>query len=335
MTDTLDATDRCLLNMVQREFPLVGRPYDVYAKILRLAEQEVLDRVRRLKEDLGIIRQIGAIFDSRRLGYKSMLVAMKVNASRVDEAAEVLNGHPGISHNYLRENPYNLWFTIAVHRSRDIRQEVADLQRKIDVRECLMLPTLRLFKIGVALDMGEEIGAVRGHGGAGLEHDQVSSDLPTDDDVRAIRVLQQDLRITLTPYEDWAQDLVCSVEELLAKARSLKERRLMRRFSAVLRHRAAGYDANSMVVWVVPEERIESAGATMATYQAVSHCYQRPTFPDWPYSVFTMIHGRSRDACQQVVEMISEETGLDECAVLWSTKEYKKSRVRYFAEESV
>jgi DNA-binding Lrp family transcriptional regulator len=105
----------------------------------------------------------------------------------------------------------------------------------------------------------------------------------------------------------------------------------MRRFSAVLRHRRLGYTANGMACWVVPESRIETVGQLAARHPQVSHCYQRPAYPPrWPYTLFTMIHGRTRDQVGEIVVQLAQETGLEQYEVLYSTHEFKKERVKYF-----
>ena len=108
----------------------------------------------------------------------------------------------------------------------------------------------------------------------------------------------------------------------------------LRRFSAVLRHREMGFSANGMGVWAAPgdEAAILAAGEKMAAYRAVTHCYRRPSYPDWPYNLFTMIHARTREECNAVVEEIAKETGIADHGVLYSTKEYKKTRVQYFTD---
>jgi DNA-binding Lrp family transcriptional regulator len=130
-----------------------------------------------------------------------------------------------------------------------------------------------------------------------------------------------------------AARLGLSEEDLLDKARELQAAGIMRRFSAVLRHRRVGYVANGMACWVVPEAQIEAAGRRAADFPQVSHCYQRPPCPPrWPYTLFTMIHGQSRDEVEQIVAHIAQETGIAQCDVLYSTREFKKERVRYFEE---
>ena len=107
----------------------------------------------------------------------------------------------------------------------------------------------------------------------------------------------------------------------------------MRRFAAVMNHRSAGYKANAMGVWAVPDDGLEELGPRMAGFAFVSHCYRRPTYEDWPYSVFTMVHGHNARDCEQTIAAIQAETGVEDYALLWSVKEYKKTRVRYFTDE--
>jgi siroheme decarboxylase len=120
---------------------------------------------------------------------------------------------------------------------------------------------------------------------------------------------------------------------LLGAARGFLERGLMRRFAAVLRHREAGISANAMGVWAVPTEGVEAFGAAAAGFAAVSHCYQRPAWPDWPYTMFTMVHGATKEKCEGVLAEIAAKTGVREYAALYSSKEYKKVRVKYFTPE--
>ncbi|MCC6442081.1 MAG: Lrp/AsnC family transcriptional regulator [Armatimonadetes bacterium] len=327
-----DAADRILMNVIQGDFPLVSEPFAAIGEAAGLPAEEAMDRIRRLKET-RIIRQISAIFDSRNLGYSSSLVAMQFPKERVDAEAEVISKHPGVSHNYRRNHPYNLWFTIAVPPGRSLEADVSRLTELTRPDRMWLLPTIRLFKIGVNLDMNSEAEITRKESGAGYSWKIAPQVVPlTEGDIRAIRELQKDIPIIPRPFEVMSERMGASESQLLEIAKRFLERGQMRRFSAVLHHREAGYVANAMGVWAVPEERIEEIGLKMASYTAVSHCYHRPTYPDWPYSIFTMIHARSAPECHTVAEVMSQETGIGEYDLLFSTKEYKKTRVKYFIE---
>ncbi len=327
----LDAFDRRLLNILQWEFPLVPRPFQAIADALGTTEEDMLARVARLKAD-RVVRQISAIFDTRSLGYKSSLVAMRVPAERVDEAAGVLNEHPGVSHHYKRNHAFNLWFTLAVPPATSLERTVEVLHRLAGAESTRILETLRLFKIGVKLDMtGSEDITAQSDDGYGDRHRPAAGPSGIGPrEIAFIRELQKDLPVQPEPFRAWASELGVPVEALLEQAARLQAQGYMRRLAAVLHHREAGFRANAMGVWKVPPDRVNELGPRFAGFNAVSHCYQRPVYPDWPYNIFTMIHGRNAAECQSVIEAIAAATGITDHAVLYSTKEYKKTRVPYF-----
>jgi len=331
--DGLNTTSRKLLNLLQWAFPLSGRPWKTLGEKLDLPESEVLAQVRALYDD-GVIRQIGAIFDTRRLGYTSALIALRVEASRLDEVACAINRHPGVSHNYQREHDFNLWFTLAVPPGSDFETVAERLTDLPGVERVRLLPTLRLFKIGVRLDMERD----EKH----LDRDQAPSDLPTRpprpltlQDKTLIRVTQEDLPLVEEPFAQLAEQAAVTQEQLLAWLAEMQAMGYLRRFAAILRHRKAGFTDNGMLTWCVREDRIEEAGRIAGAFPQVSHCYQRPTYPDWPYNLFTMVHARSRENCERIRERIAEALrplGVSRSAALYTLKEYKKERVKYFAE---
>ena len=144
---------------------------------------------------------------------------------------------------------------------------------------------------------------------------------------------QEDIPLIPEPFTPMAERLGISLEELFEQKKRFQERGQMRRFSAVLHHRQVGFSANAMGVWKVDEKIVDEVGVKMASFRAVSHCYRRPIYPDWPYSIFTMVHARDKATCDQLLESIAKETGVKEYTSLYSTKEYKKVRVRYFTPE--
>ena len=155
----------------------------------------------------------------------------------------------------------------------------------------------------------------------------------SESDKAAIRELQEDLPLVSRPFDGMAERLGSSTGAVFQLAAEFQERKLMRRYSAVLHHRRSGFRSNAMIVWKVPSERSEEVGMLMAENPAVTHCYERPTFPDWPYTHFTMVHATSAEGCEEVEREISQATGITENQLLYSTREYKKTRVRYFVED--
>jgi DNA-binding Lrp family transcriptional regulator len=335
-TDELAPVDRELLNAVQWDFPLEPRPYAALGERLGLGEADTRAHVAHVK-DAGVLRQLSAIFDTRALGYGSSLVAAQVDPGRVDDAAAVVSAHPGVSHNYKRNHRYNLWYTIAVPPGDSLEDHVDVLHRESGAIVTRRLPTLTLYKIGVKLDMtGRTAADAKAEV---LEHERPERrehmDAPdlTDLERAAIRVVQEDLPLVERPFAVYGERIGCDEATVLDLLDAFKTRKLMRRFAAVMNHRSAGFKANAMGVWAVPEERLEEVGPQMAGFALVSHCYRRPVYDDWPYSVFTMVHGKNAKECEATVAAIHAETGIDEYALLWSVKEYKKTRVRYFTDE--
>lgn len=334
MAASISVEDGKLLNVLQAGVPLVERPFAEMGAQVGLSEADAISRIAALKE-ARIVRQISAIFDTRSLGYRSSLVAMRVPPAREDEAAGVVNRHPGVSHNYRRNHAFNLWFTIAVppNSRLGLERTVEILDREARADSTRILPTLKLYKIGVKLDVTGETPPDAASDAPVYTQASRKKDSVTPEQILVIRELQKDMPLVPTPYTDMAERLGMSLEQLFAAANRMMEDGQLRRVAAVLHHRAAGFRANAMGVWKVPEERMEEVADLMANYNAVSHCYRRPIYPDWPYNLFTMVHGRNGRECEATLESMAQATGVTEYRALYSTREYKKIRLSYFTRE--
>ncbi len=265
-----------------------------------------------------------------------MLVAAKVDSEFPHRAAEIVNSHPGVSHNYLRTHDFNLWFTIATPPDSELGLEgtLEVLQVLTGAESIRQLPTLTLFKINMNLEMEGGTDALAASVEAAPPRELEAQ--PYDDtDVAVIRALQGPMEVTDRPYDAAAAEVGMTTDAFLDHLRAMVDRKILRRVAAILFHRRAGFSANGMGVWRVPEEKISETGGRMAAVRGISHCYQRPTYADWPYSVFTMAHGRSKEECDAVLDSIAEEHDLhgDDRAVLYSSTEYKKVRLRYFVDD--
>ncbi len=334
------------MNILQSEFPLSREPFIEIGRRCEIDEPEVLRRIKVLKRK-NVVRQIGAIFDTRRLGYSSTLVAMRFEDAKLDRGAQILNAHPGISHNYARNGEFNLWFTLALPPGKDLNSEVEKLIRLSGADTARILPTIRFFKIGVNFDMVKRVSNAttyfvpdaqyangKSNGNPPASVPTVDPDL-TEFDIAFVREFQDDLPLETRPFDGMAERLGMTVSELFDKADEMVERRLMRRYAAVLHHRRAGFSANAMAVWNVPEQRSIDVGQMMAKNPAVTHCYERPRYADWRFSHFTMIHAVTRQECEEIAHDIAAETGLDDYQLLYSHREYKKTRVRYFVDDNI
>jgi DNA-binding Lrp family transcriptional regulator len=329
----LDELDKRLLNLLQGSFPIAPRPYAHVAELAGVPEEDVLARTKRLVDE-RIIREVTPIFDTRVLGYSSMLVAAKVDAGNPWRAAKVINSHPGVSHNYLRDHDFNIWFTIATEPGSTLGLDgtLDVLQRLTGAESVRQLPTLRLFKIRMDLEMEKGTDALAAVAEA-VDHREPEAIELSDLDVAVIRATQGPMEVVQEPFAAAAAELGIGQDELLVHLESMQARRALRRVAAILFHRRAGFSANGMGVWRVPEERILELGPRMASFRGISHCYQRPTYADWPYSVFTMAHGRSKEECDAILDSIAEDTGIEERRTLYSSTEFKKCRLRYFTDE--
>ena len=326
----MDKLDTEILNEIQWEFPLVVNPFDEMAKKFRISSNEVKDRLIQLKRK-GVLRQLSAIFDTRKLGYTSSLVAMEIEPDKLEYVAHQINKHPGVSHNYERDHEFNLWFTLAVPPGSDLEKELGKFSKLEGIKKTRMLPTLQLFKIGVKLDMVDD----KKHEVKPSEEKKKITNVKfvaTENDKEFIRELQKDMEIVDRPFEKAAKKLGITEEQVFEKLHYYEEIGVMRRYAAILRHREAGFTANGMTVWKVPEARINEVGNKLGAFPQVSHCYERPVYPDWPYNVFSMIHCKSFDEAGEMAGQIQKQINVNEYKILFSSKEFKKTRVEYFVE---
>ena len=316
-----------LLSIIQKRFPLAPRPFAEIAKELGSDEETIIQLLTQEKAN-RIIRQISPIFDTKRLGYSSSLVSFKVRREDIDRAVEVINAHPGVSHNYEREHPFNIWFTLAVapDSKLGLRQTVEILANEAHAIDYIMLPTLKLFKIAVKLnttgdDAKKELV---------VKPKRKSIEL-TPLHHRVIALAQNDIPIVPEPFKEVVEQLGLSYEEFFAILNELKEAGVMRRFAGILNHRNAGFNANAMVVWDIDESKGEAMGEIAAQFSAVSHCYLRPKYDNWPYNLFTMVHGKTTKETNSIIKEMAVEIEHFARRPLYSTREFKKVRIKYFS----
>ena len=329
---SMDDLDKEILNEIQWSFPLVTRPFDAIAKKFNTTPEIIKERLNSLKE-IGVLRQLSAIFDTRKLGYTSSLVAMEIESDKLEDVANQINRHPGVSHNYERDHQFNLWFTLAVPPGIDLKQELEKFNVLKGIKKVRMLPTLQLFKIGVKLDLVDE----KKHDIAPTEEKKEIKETkfePTEQDKDFIRELQKNMDIIDEPFVNAAKNLGLTENEVFEKMKHYEDIGVMRRFAAILRHRQIGFTANGMIVWKVDNDKISEVGSKLGSFPQVSHCYERPTYPDWPYNVFSMIHCKTQDEAYDVAKTIQDQIHVDDYNILFSTREFKKTRVEYFVENS-
>lgn len=337
---SMDATDRALLNAIQNNFPIAVHPYWILSEAVGITEDEAFKRIQNLRQE-GIIRRLGGVFDSRRLGYYSTLCAGKVPEDKIPVLAKLLDEISGVTHNYIRDHDYNVWFTL-IARSHAVAEGILHrIREETGVSEIFTLPASRVFKINVNFDFDTSLDDLEQDDGQNPLGEYASpsqkQEIPpyelTNDEISLIRVIQGNLPDSPTPFIDLAESLQWPTDKVIQVASHLLEMKILRRFGAVLRHQKAGFVANAMGVWQVDQDQTEKVGKIMARFKEVSHCYQRPTLEDWPYNLFTMIHGRSADDCEEIMKRIAQATGVKTYSMLFSVAELKKSSMQYFSDD--
>lgn len=312
-----------LLSIIQKKIPLTSRPFATIAEELNSDEETIIKILTEEKEN-KIIQQISPIFDSKSLGYSSSLVSFKVKKDQIDDAVEIINAHPGVSHNYEREHTFNIWFNLAVAPNSKIGLEktVEILAKKANVSDYIMLPTLKLFKIDVNLNTkGKE--SVKKHQKKFIELTPLHH--------KVIALSQYDIPIVAEPFKEVVDKLGISYDEFFAILNELKDTGVMRRFAGILNHRKAGFNANAMVVWDVDESKGEEIGKRVAEFLAVSHCCLHPKYANWPYNLFTMVHGKTIEEINTIIKNMATEIEHFARRPLYSRREFKKVRIEYFS----
>ena len=324
--------------LLQEEFPLEERPFRAMAERLNaeaaseggnagpFSEEELFAKTEELRES-GAIRRVGGVYDSARLGFVSRLCAGKVPSaatgapddSALERFAAAVLEIPAVTHNYVRDHAFNVWFTVVARSEEEIRAVVDGLRSATALRDAHLLPATRKFKIDTVMG-GVAGGARGGRIPAGRAQDAAALG---DSDRARIRVACGDLPRALEPFAAAGLDLD-GLRADLASGR-------MRRFGAVLRHQKAGFAKNAMLCLDVPEAEIVRAGEALARDPRVSHCYARPPFEGFPYGLYAMVHARSDEELERALAEAVEAAGSPAHAALRSVRELKKTSFAFFA----
>lgn len=318
--------ENALAHAVQSNVPFANRPFAELGKGLGLTERDVLAQLERWRSEAKL-REISAILEGSALGYDSALVAGQVPVERLDEVAEIVNGHPTVTHNYLRNHVYNLWFTIAVPRQMGLEKTLSLLAARAGVDEFHPLRRTHTFKVGVNFDLLSKTSTTQV-----VKLEAAVPVQATARDELLFRAIQTPLPLAEQPFALLGERFGVSEDELCAFA----ERHLgnaMRRYVATFRHRQLGVSGNGMVVWQVPDSELPRLGPLLAQAPEVSHCYARNAIPGFPYTLYSMLHGPSEEACRDIAAGIARRLGVSSYLILFSSREYKKCRLRYFLPE--
>lgn len=346
--------DKQILDIIQSRFPLEPRPFAVIAELLDsnkvgrawaprgfpdLNEDEIINYINRLKQN-RVIRRIGPIFNARQLGYTSTLIAAQIPSEKLDAFTNEVNAHPGVSHNYGRNHKFNVWFTLTVQLRKNIDEMIDHLRKKYQLTNILNLPALKMFKLNTHFTPSDsrqlhhpQLQYSQDVNGTQSPPATVRSTL-SDSWIAIIRQLQHDLPVVTEPFRVIADRMKIDVSALLQQIKDWKSSGLIRRFGAIVRHQLIGLTANAMIVLQVEPDEIDKNGSLLASYPQVSHCYQRASAPGWPYNLFAMTHCRGENELNELAKEIIKRIKPIKYDVLFTTAEYKKESVKYFAESS-
>ena len=313
----LDATGFRLLNSWQRGFPLVPRPFAEIAKACGLDEDEVISRFGQLMQH-GLIDRIGPVFRPNTVA-ASTLAAMAVPPGRVEAVAGQVSGHAGVTHNYERENPYNLWFVAAAPTDAALQRTLACIEHETGL-PVLRLPLLEEFHIDLGFDLQDHR--------VPRERQREPAATLSEAERRLAASVAAGLPLDARPFAAFA----LPEQEFIGTLQRWLEAGVVRRIGAVVRHRPLGYEANAMVAWDVPDDDARDVGCRLAADPAVTLCYRRArAAPAWPYSLYCMVHGRERAGVTQAIERLCAQHALGKYprAILFSKRCFSQRVARH------
>ena len=339
-----------LCNRLQRGLPICERPFACVAGDLGTDEKTVLEQVAQLKQ-AGVIKRLSAVINHHALGKTSTLAAAHIPSDLLDDVVEAVNALEGVSHNYLRghlvtrrsslvsretshESPVtgfppctvpNLWFTLQAADEREIGLALAGLARRFSV-EFYNLPAVRMFKLDVFFDLEEGRSNIQ-KSDVSLGNVEQAVELNANEKHILLR-LQDELSLAAEPFSLFCTDGL-GHQEVLRIINKLIGKGIVRRISAVLNYHRCGFIVNVLFVCQVPLHKVVRAGERLAGFRMVSHCYERKTFPGWPYNLFAMIHSRSMEEIQEVINGFVEAENPESYMLLPSVVELKKQPVRH------
>jgi len=314
---------RQLCNLLQAGLPVCARPFEAVAAMVNSDEETVLQEVRRLM-DCRLIRRFSVLVNYRATGAAGTLATAHVPQEYLPAVIDAVNSIEGVSHNYLRQHHYNLWFTLQAESPGRIDKILSDLSVRFGM-DFKSLPVERTFKLDVRFD-AEDRGQVLLR-----DVDEIPEEKPVELDKIQKEILvslQGGLEIVPGPF-----DFLCGgglkLSRVLQIIKELIDKKVIRRIAAIVDHRMLGFTANVLFACEVSQDRVTQIGSKLAEVGIVSHCYQRKTVKDWPYNLFAMMHSRSMGEIQQVVNDFVGAEGVTSFELLPTAAELKKQPARY------
>ncbi len=310
-----------LLNEWQRGFPLSDRPFAQISQALGATENEVIQACAELSRR-GVISRIGGVW-APGVGGSALLCAMAVPPERLEQVAAQVSAHPGVNHNYEREHTLNLWFVMTGNHAAQTEQALAAIESEANL-QVLRLRMVRPYRIDLGFDLHRP---ARPGCAIGERPPRVAAP-----DFALAACVEEGLPLVPRPFAAWADRLRCTPVEVQARIQAWLDAGTLRRFGLVVRHHEVGFAANAMTVFDVDDARIDTLGERLATQAGVTLCYRRERAAGWPYNLYCMVHGRSRDETLALLQAAIAGAGLGELPrqVLFSRRRFKQTGARYF-----
>ena len=321
-----------LLNDYQRHFPLIPTPYTHIARELKTDTKTVLDLLDKLNSR-GKVSRVGPVFKPNMLG-ASTLAAMSVPEDQLTKVAALVNDFPEVNHNYEREHHLNLWFVAVAPDQSKLDSVLEEIQSNSGY-EVMSLPLLKEYHIDLGFSMNA---GSRKKTELNNNERIIQNDFDPTKDEQLIAAIQAGLPLIERPYFAIGEQIGLTEQTVIQKISDLQTSGIIRRLGVVVRHHELGYRANAMLVWDAPDERVDELGKQLSAEDEVTLCYQRPRIkPRWPYNLFSMIHGKSRDEVMVCIERLVEKLALENTPyeILFSIKRYKQCGAKYFNPEQV
>jgi len=312
-----------LCDILQQDLPLCSDPFAEIAQRLNTSAETVISQTNHLLKT-GLIRRIGPVINQRSLGRTTTLVAAHIEAEILDEVIDTVNQLPGVTHNYLRGHHYNLWFTLTCVNMQKVRQILKNLASRFQTT-FHNLPAGRIFKLNVTFNTDSRQ----------RTPSQTAPKLPltktarlTKNEKTILEKLTYNIAISASPFA-LLSDTTFSEQKILTVLNQLKQKGVIRRIAAILDHRRLGFTANVLLVCSIDKQELVKTAAELACLPTVTHCYERETFPGWPYNLYAMMHDKNISQIRRRIRDFCRTENITSFQLLPTIAELKKQPVKY------
>ena len=318
--------DKQILSSVQKVFPVYKRPFKLLGNNFGLTESEMIEKFKYFTNEIKIIRSITPVFNPSKLGYKSVLVALHLNEEQITHIPEKINNFSSVSHNYQRDDYYNIWFTYTSNQNDNYEFLINTFCKENNINEHLFLPSIQVFNREVIFNLAnEKLDKLPDILNSNNESIYELDDL----DKKIIIELQNNLPLISQPYKSVAEKIGIKEPDLIYKIKKYLEYKVINRYCVSVNHLKTPFKYNALVTWNTERALIKNISKLFISFDFVSHCYERILLPQWPYNLYTMVHSTSEDNLTSNINQMIKASNITSYKVLKTIHELKKKRVKY------